>query len=176
MKQYRIIRGSVAEQLLVHDYEAILDRFSPQLTETEYEHLASFASIGYEHAAQKSDYLLSLQDTVLEWAAETQRAELHFVPMDIDFLDRYNKSSEVKEHMLSGHSFGNIPMFFACFGAVVLSLFCIFATILIIGIYQNSFPINPVYLLMFALGFLGLLCTDIVAIADWRKEQNGQTQ
>lgn len=176
MSNIFVIKGSTVELSLPQDYESILDEVSAELSEAEYEHLLDIANVGYEHASQKDDYLDSLYDTVNDWAAEARRAKLHLTQgsTEIAFQNWYNDTHEVKNGMESGQSYSVIPAFFVCFGAVVLALFCISATILTIGVCHGSFPFNPVYLFMFTIGFLGLLLTDIVAVAEWRKCQNVQ--
>lgn len=62
-----------------------------------------------------------------------------------------------------------LPSFFIWFGVAMLSLFCASLILLAISISRETFPINPVYLLMATIGFLGLLITDIVAIVEWQK-------
>lgn len=178
MSMLTLVHGSVAEEALVEDYETILNSASTELTETEYRHLTDIANIGYEYARQKEDYVIAMHESISAWLVESRRENLHLLPSstDIDFESLYNRSIEVKDHMAQNHNSNAIPLFFACFGAVVLALFCIFSTILVCGILQHAFPFNPIYLFMFAIGFLGLLITDIVAIADWRKGQNGQKE
>lgn len=177
MKKYLIIHGSAADALH-EDYESILSDAATELSEAEYEHLADIANIGFEYAMQKDEYIEALQDIVFGWLAEARRADIHLIQAstEIDFINWYNEPIEVKKQMKVNQGFHVIPTFFVYFGAVVLSLFCIFATIFVIGIFQKTFPVNPVYLFMFTVGFLGLLLTDIVAIAEWRKGQNVQGQ
>lgn len=67
-----------------------------------------------------------------------------------------------------------VPMFYICFGAIALAGLCIFSMLFVLGIFLEVFPINPVYLLMLVIGFLGLLATDITAIIEWRKELGGK--
>lgn len=176
MNNYNVIYGSTAESSLHQDYELILSDASTVLSEAEFKHLTDIANVGYKYAAQKYDFLETLGDTVSGWVTEERRFDLHFTQDStvIDFTRWYNETEEVKEHMETNRKFNVIPTFFVSFGAVVLSLFCICATILSMGIYQKSFSINPVYLFMFTVGFLGLLLTDIVAIAEWRKGQSVQ--
>lgn len=66
-----------------------------------------------------------------------------------------------------------VPMFYI-FGAMALAGFCIFSMLFVLGIFLEVFPINPVYLLMLVIGFLGLLATDITAIIEWRKGLGGK--
>lgn len=176
MSKHYMINGSAAELPLPQDYESVLSEVSSELSDTEYEHLLDIADIGYEHASQKDDYIVSLCDTVYEWAAEARRAKLHLTQGSTDFAFdiSYNNTDEVRNEMKRDQCFSVIPAFFVYFGAVVLALFCIFATIFMIGLCQSSFPVNPVYLFMFTVGFLGLLLTDIVAIVEWRKGQDVQ--
>ncbi len=178
MSMLTLVRGSVAEEALVEDYETILNSASAELTETEYRHLTDIANIGYEYAHQKDDYVVALHESISDWLVETRRDAIRLVPRstNIDFESLYNGSIEVMDHMDVNHNANAIPLFFVYFGAITLALFCIFATIFVCGISQQHFTINPVYLFMFAIGFLGLLITDIVAIADWRKGQNGQKE
>lgn len=176
MIKYKVIYSSVVEKSLIQDYESVLNDASVELSEAELKHLTDIAHVGYEHAAQKEGYVEALHYAVSEWIAESRRAELHFVRSspEIDFDHWYNNTSEVKKQMKTNQHFDTIPTFFVCFGAIVLALFCIFATVFIAGILQGSFVINPVYLFMFSVGFLGLLLTDVVAIAEWRKDQSVQ--
>jgi len=67
-----------------------------------------------------------------------------------------------------------VPMFYICFGTIVLVGFCIFTMLFVLGIFLEVFPINPVYLMMLVIGFLGLLATDITAIIEWRKGLGGK--
>lgn len=173
MTTYNVI-GSAAEKALIQDYELILNDASTELSDAEFIHLTDIAHIGYEYAAQKEDYIESLRDTVYEWVTEARREKLHFTQSstEIDFGNLYNETGEVKNQMKASQSFSVIPTFFVCFGAIVLALFCISATFFATGIFQKSFPINPVYLFMFTVGLLGLLLTDVAAIVEWRKGQN----
>lgn len=176
MKKYHIIRGSVAEQMLQHDYASVLSEASAELSESEYKHLADIAGIGFEYAAQKDDYLDALHETVFGWVVEARREQFYLIQdsMEIDLKVLYNAPDEVKRQMDANQDINVIPTFFVFFGAIVLALFCISATIFAIGISQNTFPINPVYLFMIVVGFGGLFLTDIVAIAEWRKSQDEQ--
>lgn len=176
MDNHNVIYGSVAESGLCQDYEEILRDASAILSDAELKHLTDIANVGYEYAEQKYDYLETISGTISEWVTEERRADLHFVQHStvIDFACLYNKTEEVSRQMETSHDFDAIPAFFVYFGAVVLALFCIFATIFTIGIYQQSFFINPVYLFMFTVSFLGLLLTDIVAISEWRKAKREQ--
>jgi len=173
---HKVTQGSNVKKVLIQDYEAILNDAPTELSEAEFKHLNDIASIGYEHALQKDEYIEALHDTITEWAAEARRKAFYCTQSstEIDFLSWYNKTSEVKEPMQANQKFSTIPTFFVWFGAVVLALFCISATVFVMGICQNAFLVNPVYLFMFCIGFLGLLLTDIVAIAEWRNAQNVQ--
>lgn len=62
--------------------------------------------------------------------------------------------------------------FFVGFGIAALIALCASALLWHISISQKAFPINPVYLSMATIGFLGLLISDIVAITEWRKVRN----
>lgn len=174
MIKHYITNSSNADEILLQDYEAILNEASTELSEIEYRHLADIANIGYEYATQKDDYLDALHDTICAWSAEARRLKLHVThgSTEIDFLNWYN-TDEVTI-MKPNHNLDVIPSFFVCFGAVCLALFCVFVTIFLTSAQNNSFPFNPVYLFMFTVGFFGLLLTDIVAIAEWRKQQNEQ--
>lgn len=175
MNRHYITSGNIVKEMLAQDYTSILDSASDELSDAEYRHLVDIANVGYEHAWQKDDYVDSLRDTVCEWVSETRRAKLHLTQCstDIDFEIWYNDASEVREKMREHQHLSVIPSFFVYFGAVTLALFCVFATIFVTGICQESFPMNPVYLFMFTVGFFGLLLTDIVAIAEWRKDRDG---
>ena len=171
-----VIRGNTVADDLRQDYEFILDEAAAVLSESELKHLTDVANIGYQYASPKYDYIESLHDSISDWIAEDRRKEFHVSHTStvIDFMSWYNDSSEVENQMDSAKSIHTIPAFFVCFGAIVLALFCISATIFVMGLCQNSFPINPVYLFMFAVGFLGLFLTVVVATAEWRKGQNVQ--
>lgn len=173
-----VIHGNTVENALHQDYESILSEASATLSEAEFKHLTDIANIGYQYATRKYDYVETINETISEWVAEERRAELHFPHSStvIDFGIWYNDAEEVKNQMESTQGFNVIPALFVCFGAVVLALFCISATILVIGLCQKTFFINPVYLFMLTVGFLGLLFTDIAAIVEWRKGQNVQKQ
>lgn len=176
--KYKIIYGSTAEKDLIRDYEAILYSASTELSEDEFQHLADIADIGYEHATKKDDYVEALHETVSAWISETRRAELFLIKDStaIDFEKWYNEASEVKTQMKSNKEYNFIPAFFVYFGAVVLALFCVFLTIFVVEIRLKFLFINPVYLFMFTVGFLGLLLTDVVAIVEWRKGWYGKKQ
>ena len=62
-----------------------------------------------------------------------------------------------------------IPGFFMWFGVAMLSLFCASLVLFTISISRETFPINPIYLLMATIGFLGLLVTNIVAVEEYKK-------
>ena len=176
MAELSVIAGSSAKKLLIQNYEAVLRDASTELSEMEFKRLADMASVGYKHAAQKDDYVEALHDTITEWAVAARRKAFFLTQSstEIDHESWYNKTSEVKRQMQETQAYSTIPTFFVWFGMIVLALFCISVTILVMGICQNAFPINPVYLFMFTVGFLGLLLTDIVAVAEWRKAQNVQ--
>lgn len=176
MAKHYITKTSTARKTLTQDYESMLGDISTELSESECKYLADIAKIGYEHALQKDDYIEAVHDTVCEWVAETRRAKLYLThdSMGNDFASWYNGTGEVESKMKSHQDHSVIPTFFVCFGAVALALFCISATVFVIGLCQNAFPFNPVYLVMFTIGFLGLLMTDVVAIAEWRKGQDVQ--
>ena len=171
-----VIRGNTVEEELQQGYEFILDEAANTLSESELKHLADITSIGYQYASQKYDYIETLHDTVSDWIAEARREEFYIPHAStlIDFTPWYNDTKEVKSQMKPRQNLNAIPAFFVYFGAIVLALFCISATTFVMGLCQNTFPINPVYLFMFTVGFLGLLITDVVAAAEWRKDQNVQ--
>lgn len=169
-----VIQGSVVERDLEYGYESVLNDAYTNLTETEYKHLMDIAHIGYEYATQKADYVEELNDIVCDWVCEVRRSALHITQnsVKIDMKNVYNEANRRTIQMDEKQGFNEIPALFVGFGAIVLSLFCVSATILTTGILQKSFLINPVYLLMLCIGFLGLLLTDIVAVAEWRKGNN----
>lgn len=174
MGNFKVIYDTAAEKILVNDYESVLNEVSATLSEAEYNHLNEVASIGYEYAAQKDEYVEALHETVSGWVAAARRTDFFLIDgsTEIDFGIWYNETIEVKKQMKANQNFNSIPTFFVYFGAVVLALFSVFATIFVMGICQKSFLINPVYLFMFTIGFLGLLLTDVAAIVEWRKGQN----
>lgn len=67
-----------------------------------------------------------------------------------------------------------LPVRFVYYGAVVLSITCVFATIFIIGLCTKHFVLNPWINVMMLFAGLALTATDIVAIRDWRKRQRVQ--
>lgn len=88
------------------------------------------------------------------------------------FKQQDSATGVVNNKTMRSQGFSVIPTSFVCFGAVALAIFCISSTILFAGFCYKSFPINPVYLFIFAVGALGLLITDIAAIVEWRKGRN----
>ena len=176
MNVQRVIWGNTVKQDLEQNYEFILDEAATALSESEFKHFSDVANIGYEYASQKDAYIETIHDTISDWIAEDRRNRFHISQPStvIDFSFWYNRPEEVKNQMKQTQEFNAIPAFFVYFGAVVLALFCISATVFVIGLCQNTFSINPVYLFMFVVGFLGLLLTDIVAVTEWRKAQNVQ--
>lgn len=176
MVKHFTVGSTATKDILLHDYESVLYAAATELSEKEYKHLSDIANIGYHHATEKDTYIEDLTYTITEWLTAARRKEFFIVPdsTEFDLNYWYNNTSEVSKQMKEDHKHNVVPAFFVYFGAVVLALFCISATIFAVGIYQHSFPINPVYLFMFAVGFLGLLLTDIVAIAEWKKVRNEQ--
>lgn len=178
MNRYSVISGSVAENFAIESYEqeyqAILSEASVVLSPEEFRHLADIADVGYTHTTQKDEYLEHLGDTVFDWLAEAHREKFYCTheTLKLDLQKWYNGLKEVENKMQPKQNYKVIPAFYVYFGMITLALFCIFTTIFVLGICQNVFLINPVYLFMLSVGFLGLLATDITAIIEWRKGQN----
>ena len=101
MKKYRTIHGSVAENMLQHDYASILHDASTELSESEYQRLVDVANVGYDHAVQKNAYIESLYVTVVEWDTVARRSKLHLHQnsMETVFKTLYNELGEVKQQM-----------------------------------------------------------------------------
>ena len=173
--RYNVIYGNTAKQALVQDYTQVLCNVSNELSESEYKHISDIASIGYECAAEKDLFVAALDGTISGWISETRRANLHIHNNSIaNDIFRWYNTTEVKNMKTNKKTYAVIPVFFVSFGGIFLSLFLVFATIFTIGILQKSFFINPVYLFMFTIGFLGLFLTDIAAVLEWRKGFNVQ--
>jgi len=67
-----------------------------------------------------------------------------------------------------------IPVPFALFGLFTMLFFLISLLFFITGFNTGFYIINPWYNIMLCIGFLGLLCTDVVAIFERRNHQNGK--
>ena len=178
MSKSVVFFGSVAEDISIESYEqayqAILSDAADVLSSEEFRHLADIADVGYTHTTQKDEYLDHLSDAVSDWVAEARREKFYCTheTLKLDLQKWYNGLKEVENKMQPKQNYKVIPAFYVYFGMITLALFCIFTTIFVLGICQNVFLINPVYLFMLSVGFLGLLATDITAIIEWRKGQN----
>ena len=178
MSKCAVLFGCTAEDISIQSceqaYQAILSDAADVLSSEEFRHLAEIADVGYTHTNQKDEYLDHLSDAVSDWVAEAHRAKFYCTQetLKLDLQMWYNAPKEVENQMQPKQDYKVIPAFYVYFGMITLALFCIFTTIFIFGICQNVFLINPVYLFMLSVGFLGLFATDITAIIEWRKGQN----
>lgn len=64
-----------------------------------------------------------------------------------------------------------VPISFLLFSLLSTLFLCLTIYLLWAGFTTGAFVFNPIYLLEFAIGFLGLLVTSLVAIFEWRRKR-----
>lgn len=158
-------------------YKELIKKANIPLSESEIQHLCDFAEVGSVHAHNETAFFIALSETLSDWKNVTKRKN-NSPPKYSDIIDIYS-SYNISKDLDSSNIISNldsdailpksIPLFYVVFGSVFLALFCVTLTLFVSGMFTQRFFINPVYLVMFSVGSLGLLVTDIVAVLDWRK-------